>query len=156
MIVKRIKLVLVDNHQVTVDGLRFLLSKEQDVIIAGQASNGTEALEKIPMLQPDMLIADFSMPEMNGIKLTEIVKEKFPSIKALILSRYEEGVYIKKIIDAGASGYLSKNILKEELVKVIRMIAKSNLYFHTKILQKITLWMIIIKINKFVTIYNPF
>ncbi|MDN5210887.1 response regulator transcription factor [Fulvivirgaceae bacterium BMA12] len=135
---KKIRLVLVDNHQVIIEGLRFLISHEPDIVIEGEASNSQEALGKIPVLQPDIVITDLSMPEMNGIELTEVVRERFPNVHVLILSRHEEEAYVKKAIGAGATGYLSKNISKEELVQAIREVGKGNLYFHTRIAQIIT------------------
>lgn len=122
------RIFIVDDHQIIRDGLKALLSDENDIDIIGEASNASEAIEKIKTMLPDILIADISMPEMNGIEMARIICNQLPQIKVLIISMHDNEDYINQALDAGASGYLLKDSSKEELLKAIKALENGETY----------------------------
>ncbi|MFL5765025.1 MAG: response regulator [Bacteroidia bacterium] len=123
-----IRLLIVDDHRIIRDGLRSLLSGEKEIEIVGEASNGGEALIMHGALNPDVIIADITMPEMNGIEMTrEICKQETPA-KVLIVSMHDNEDYINQALDVGASGFLLKDCSKEELVKAIKAVTNGETY----------------------------
>ena len=123
-----IKIVIADDHRIIRDGLKSLLSDEKDIEILGEAANGLEALIKTRELNPDILIADISMPEMNGIEMTRILCKEKSETKILIVSMHDNEDYINQALDAGASGYLLKDSSKDELLKAIKAVANGETY----------------------------
>ena len=126
---KKIKLLIVDDHQIVRDGIVALLQSDQNLVIAGEARNGKMALELAGELHPDVVIMDVSMPVMDGITSTRLICEKYPEIKVLALTMTNELEHIKNMIDAGAGGYLLKNSGKEELVTAINEVLAGHEYF---------------------------
>lgn len=124
-----LKLIIADDHRIVRDGLRSLLSGEEEITILGEASDGEEALTKTRELNPDILIADISMPLINGIEMTKMLAQENLSTRVLILSMHDNEDYINQAIEAGASGYLLKDSNKEELLKAIKSISVGETYF---------------------------
>ena|SRR6218665_528230 len=123
-----IRIVIADDHRIIRDGLKSLLADQKEMTIIGEAVTGQEALLKTQELRPDILIADISMPEMNGIEMTKLLyKEEFDT-KVLIVSMHDNEDYINQALEAGASGYLLKDSSKEELLKAIRAIERGETY----------------------------
>lgn len=123
-----IKILIADDHEIVVDGLRSLLESEKDIKIMGEAYNGKDV---IPILEKDTInvaILDISMPKMDGVELTKYIRKNFPKVKILILTMYNEIGFIRRIIEAGAHGYILKNKGKEELVKAIHALYNGNEY----------------------------
>lgn len=114
---KAIRILVVDDHPIICEGLQLLLSREEDMEVVG-TSDGEQALSQVANLSPDIVLMDIKMPGMNGIELTRQLKEKFPSCRVIILSLYDE--YLTEAMEAGASGYLLKDIKREELAQSIR------------------------------------
>ena len=112
----KIKLVIVDDHPLVLDGLISRLNRSQEIQIIGQASNGKEALEVVKSLSPDVVLMDINMPEMNGIEAAEIFKEKFPEIKLLVLSMHDDHEYVITLTQAGAKGYILKSASADEML----------------------------------------
>ena len=104
-----IKLFLLDDHQMLVDGIKALLLNEQDFIITGEATMASKALALIDTNIPDIVLSDINMPEMDGISFTRELKKKHPNVKVLALSMFGERTMISEMLDAGASGYILKN-----------------------------------------------
>lgn len=126
---KTIRILIVDDHQIVRDGLRLLLGAQPDMEVVGEAGNGREALEMIPRLDADLVIMDLSMPEMDGLRATQAIRDSHPGIKVLVLTTYEDrGVFVR-ICQAGASGYVVKRVAGAELVQSIRKIAAGQLHF---------------------------
>lgn len=123
-----IRILIADDHRIIRDGLKSLLADEKGIQIIGEASNGDEALDKTEELNPDILIADISMPEMNGIEMTRILCSKESKTKILIVSMHDNEDYINQALEAGASGYLLKDSSKEELLKAIKAVEKGETY----------------------------
>jgi DNA-binding NarL/FixJ family response regulator len=131
---KKIKVLLVDDHQIILDGVKTMLIDEEDIDFIGCASDGAQALEIIKLQLPDIVISDISMPDMTGIELTSKIMElKLPS-KVLILSMYTTDDYIYNAIKAGASGILPKqDTNKDMLMEAIKTISEGDDYFSSNI-----------------------
>lgn len=123
-----IKVVLADDHQIVIDGLKSLIDREKDICTVGEATNGVELLDKMIDKEVDVAVVDIDMPRMNGIDTTKEIKKRFPDVRVLILSMYNDHEYIKQLIATGASGYVLKNKGKEELVNAIRKVASGGEY----------------------------
>lgn len=121
--------LLVDDHQMFLDGLEFILSKEPDLHVIGEANNGKNALPLIKNLNPDLVITDISMPEMDGITLTKHIKDTHPQIKVLVLSMHNQKNIITQIMQSEADGYVLKNCRKQELLLAIRTILDNGTYY---------------------------
>ncbi|MCD6069379.1 MAG: degU 1 [Bacteroidetes bacterium] len=128
-----IKLHIVDDHQMMLDGLRALLGDEPSFKIIGESNNGKVAFAKIEEEQPDVLLTDISMPEMNGLELTQAVKEKFPNVKVIALSMFGERNTISEMLQAGISGYIVKNTGKQELIQAINKVAQGGMFFSDEV-----------------------
>lgn len=123
-----IRIVIADDHEIVVEGLSSLFENEKDIVILGKAKNGSEV---IPILQNhpvDVAVLDISMPEMDGIELTKFIKANFPKVKVLILTMHNEIGFIRRIIEAGAHGYILKNKGREELVNAIKSLYEGKEY----------------------------
>ena len=105
---KRISVLLVDDHAVVRQGFRMILSAEPDIEVVGEAANGREAIGQAECLQPDVVLMDVSMPELNGIEATRRIVATAPRTRILALSMHHDAVYVREILRAGASGYLLK------------------------------------------------
>jgi len=115
-----IRIIVVDDHQVVREGLRHMLQLEEDIEVVGEASNAKEALAQVESLSPDIILMDIKMPGTDGIELTRQLKEKQPSCNIIMLTLYDE--YLTEAIEAGAAGYLLKDVKREELIKAIRAV----------------------------------
>lgn len=125
----KIKIIIADDHQIIIDGLRSLLIKEKDIEIVGEASNGKEVIDMIQKINVDLVVLDIDMPILSGVETTKIIKQKYPNIKVLILSMYNTERFIHNIIETGADGYILKNKGKEELTLAIKYILDGDEYF---------------------------
>ncbi|MDZ4794128.1 MAG: response regulator transcription factor [Bacteroidota bacterium] len=124
-----IRVFIVDDHPVVIEGIHSLLLNEKDIEWAGQAMNATSCLGFFVSNTADVVLMDISMPGMDGVELCSIMKEKYPGIFILGLSTFNQGLYIKKMMENGASGYILKNSSKEELLKAIHTVSKGNIFF---------------------------
>ena len=116
---RRIKLLLVDDHPVVRKGISSCLAKQEHLQIIGEAADGKEALRKAHELNPDIMLVDIDMPQMDGLAVTEVLRKQIPKIKVLILSMHSNTDYVMRIIQSGASGYILKEAPTEELVRAI-------------------------------------
>jgi len=115
-----IRILLVDDHQVVREGLRRMLELEEDMEVVGEAADAKEALTQAELLSPEIILLDIKMPGVDGIELTRQLKEKQPTCNVIMLTLYDE--YLAQAIEAGAVGYLLKDIKREELVRAIRAV----------------------------------
>jgi two-component system, NarL family, nitrate/nitrite response regulator NarL len=125
----KIKILIADDHTMFLQGIISLLEQEPNIEIVGKAVNGLEALQVIEQIPVDLLILDISMPEMDGIELSKILKKKFSAIKILVVSTHSNVSLISRLIRIGVNGYLLKNAEKAELLKAINTIAGGDNYF---------------------------
>jgi DNA-binding NarL/FixJ family response regulator len=130
---QKTRIFIVDDHQMLIDGLKALLKSEQDIEIAGESTNARKALDELAVIQPEIVLSDISMPDMDGIEFTRNVKKQYPHIRILALSMFNDRSMITEMIDAGASGYILKNTGKDELKQAITKIASGNFYFSDEV-----------------------
>lgn len=123
------RLLIVDDHQMLLDGIRALLQDENQFEIIAEAHNGTQALSILKENEIDIVLTDINMPEMDGITLAQKIHTEFPDSKIIALSMFSERQTIRDMVDAGVSGYILKNTGKEELVSALTKIAAGGLYF---------------------------
>ena len=120
----RLKIMLVDDHAMIREGLHALIGDQPDMEVVGEAGNGRDGVEKAEQLQPDLIIMDINMPDMNGIEATRLIKASHPNIKVVAQSAFSESCFGDVMMKAGASAYVSKDKLFEELVQTIRSVAQ--------------------------------
>jgi len=125
----KIRILLADDHVLVRKGIISMLESESDLEVVGEANNGLEALELCQQLEPDMLIIDIRMPEMNGLEATSRLHSYNPQTKALILSMHDSDDYVIQALNAGAYGYLLKDTEKSEFIKAIHQVQQGNKYF---------------------------
>lgn len=126
---KKIHLLIVDDHQMLIDGIKALLTDQSQFHIAAEATRGSEALSLLEKHPVDIVVTDINMPEMSGVELVKEIKAKNADIKILALSMFGEKQTIKDMIDAGVSGYILKNTGKKELVDALSKIASGGIFF---------------------------
>jgi len=126
----KIKLLIVDDHAIMRDGIRALLSLNNDIEILGEAETGQEAIKKASELSPDVIIMDIAMPDMDGIEATRRIMKENPKAKVLILSQYNAPEYILSAIKAGSTGFVPKRALGSELVTAIRSVNRGESFLH--------------------------
>ncbi|MCW3072597.1 MAG: two component transcriptional regulator, LuxR family [Bacteroidetes bacterium] len=129
----KIKVFILDDHQMLIDGLKALLMNEKQFEIIGIANTAKDALEQIGKNTPDVVLSDINMPEMDGIAFTRELKKNHPQVKVLALSMFGEKSTISEILDAGASGYILKNTGKEELINALLKISSGGMFFSDEI-----------------------
>ncbi|MNE35427.1 Response regulator UvrY [compost metagenome] len=132
----KINLLIVDDHTMFLEGIISLLERESNITIIDKATNGIDALKIIQKATIDFIILDISMPEMDGIELSKILKKQYPHIKILILSTHSNVTIVSRLIRIGVNGYLLKNAEKEELLKAINTIASGENYFTEELQEK--------------------
>ena len=115
-----IKILIVDDHEVVRDGLVMMLGRQDDFVVAGEAKNGLEAVEKTRELQPDVILMDLRMPELDGVGAMSQIRAENPDVKFIVLTTYDTDEYIFDAINAGAKGYLLKDVSREELFQSVR------------------------------------
>src|ERR1051326_676993 len=130
---KKIKILVADDHPVVRKGLQSCLAKQDRLRIVGEASDGDEALQKTRELSPDVVLMDISMPGMNGLAVTEVLRKETPTVKVLVLSVHNNRDYIFRIIQAGAHGFISKEAPPDELLRAIESVYAGEPFFSPEI-----------------------
>lgn len=133
----KITISIVDDHELFRDGLQVVLSQIEDFAIISTASDGKVFLQQLKHFQPDIVLMDISMPEMDGIETTKKAIAAFPDIKIITLSSYGDDIYYYKMIKAGAFGFVQKKSGKKELETAIRTVYTGNNYFPQELMRKI-------------------
>ncbi len=128
------RLVLVDDHQMFLDGLDSILSSHAEFQIVATAKDGWQALIEIEQHKPDVVLTDLNMPEMDGLELVRRVKAKFPEIKILVLSMMKDKETVSNIMEVEAEGFILKNANKVDLVKAIKAVHKGDTYYSNEIM----------------------
>jgi two-component system NarL family response regulator len=127
---KKIKVLVVDDHRLVREGLASLLRIHPEVEVVGEAADGDEAVSKARALEPEVILMDISMPGMNGITATGIIKKEKPEIKVIMLTMLDQEGYVYEAVKAGATGYMLKNTGLEDLVKGIKEVLKGGATLH--------------------------
>jgi len=130
---KTIKIMLADDHGITRDGLKALLVKEPGMQVVAEAGNGREAVRLASRYEPDVVVMDINMPELNGIEATRQIKAAMPRVKVIALSMFSERRYVTRMLKVGVSGYLLKHSAFEELALAIRAVMRGEGYLSQKI-----------------------
>jgi DNA-binding NarL/FixJ family response regulator len=128
-----IRVLVADDHPVVRKGLQSCLNKQSRLKLVGEASDGDEAVQKALELLPDVVLMDISMPRMNGLTATELLRQQAPHVKVLVLSVHNNREYIFRIIQAGAHGYVSKEASPEELLQAIESVHSGETFFSAEI-----------------------
>jgi DNA-binding NarL/FixJ family response regulator len=129
----RIKVLLVDDHQLIIDGLKSLLKNTDEIVVAAEANNGREALRILDMLEIDVVLMDIDMPVMNGIDALKEMQKLNSRFKVIILSMHQEAGMIKSLMSIGAHGYLLKSCAQDELISAIRKVAAGQQFFSPEV-----------------------
>jgi len=130
---KRIRILLADDHAVVRQGFRMILAAHPDMEIVGEAGNGREAVELAERLKPEVVVMDVSMPELNGIEATRRLAASMPHSRVLALSMHKDSVYVREILRAGARGYLLKDSVADDLVSAVRAVASGEGYLSPQV-----------------------
>ncbi|MEI7554045.1 response regulator transcription factor [Candidatus Chlorohelix sp.] len=129
----KVRVLLVDDHTILRQGIRILLEAQDDFEVVGEATNGREALELARQYNPDVVLMDISMPEMNGLEATRRIKKELSQIRVVILTMHETEEYLVQILQAGANGYVLKQAADYELIEAVRIANRGDTYLYPRI-----------------------
>jgi DNA-binding NarL/FixJ family response regulator len=132
-----IRVALVDDHALVRDGIKALLAVMAPLEVVGEAENGADAIDMVGRCQPDLLLVDISLQDMNGLELTRVLRSQYPSLKVLMLSMYDNNEYVSESVRAGASGYVLKNSPSREIIAAIEAIASGGTFYSAEIAQRL-------------------
>jgi DNA-binding NarL/FixJ family response regulator len=134
---KKIGILLADDHAVVRQGLRALLEAEGDIAVVGEAENGRQAVAQAKKTLPDVVVMDVAMPGMNGLEATRQIVRNIPSSRVLVLTSYGDDDYVNQLLEAGAIGYLVKQTAAADLLKAIREVHQGNTFFSPSIAKRL-------------------
>ncbi len=126
---RKIRVLLADDHTVIRTGLRLVLEQEPDLVVVGEAADGRQAVELADSLSPDVVVMDLGMPNLNGIEASRRITEAHPKIGIVVLSMHSDETYVLRALKAGARGYLLKDSASEDLVRAVRAVSERKSYF---------------------------
>ena len=126
---KKLRILLADDHKMVREGLRLLINSQPNMEVTAEAASGREVILMARQVQPDIVIMDLSMPELNGLRATQLLKAESPKIGVVVLTAHEDESYLRELCKAGASGYVLKRSAGDELIEAISTVARGGLYF---------------------------
>jgi two-component system nitrate/nitrite response regulator NarL len=132
----KIKLFILDDHQMLIDGIKALLKNEKQFEVVGESVSAQNALDEMKSKEPHIVLTDINMPEMGGVEFTTRLKKEYPKIKILALSMFGDRQMITDMLDAGADGYILKNTGKAELISALATLAGGAMYFSEDVTQE--------------------
>ena len=134
---EKIKVLIADDHALFREGTHSLIELENDMVVVGEASDGEKAIEMVGRLEPHVVLMDIAMPGVNGIEATRRIKSNYPATAVLILTAYDNDQYIIALLEAGAAGYLLKNVSGSNLINAIRSVHSGEAVLHPAIATKV-------------------
>lgn len=134
---KLIRVLLVEDHLVVREGLRYLLSAQPDIKVVGEAATGRQAVTLARELHPDVIVLDISMPDMDGLEAAGLIRLESPQSQILVLTMHESDTYFFKAIEVGVAGYLPKKAASEDLLKAVRAVAQGDAFFYPSLARKL-------------------
>lgn len=137
MNVSPIRVLLVDDHQIVLEGIRSLMEEVEDIDVVGEANNGFECIDLVENLVPDVVLMDLVMPQMDGVEATRQITKKHPDIRVLVLTSFIANDKVFPAIEAGAMGYLLKDTGSDDLIDAIRRVHRGEASLHPEIAQKL-------------------
>jgi len=132
----KLRILLADDHKIVRDGLRLLIDGQPDMRVIGEAADGRETLIQARELKPDLVIMDLSMPHVNGLQATALLRAEFPDLKIIALTAHEDESYLNQLCKAGAAGFVLKRSAGDELIRAIGAVAKGGLHFEPALASK--------------------
>jgi DNA-binding NarL/FixJ family response regulator len=132
-----LNVVLAEDHKTVREGIKMLVNAQSDMQVVGEAGDGSAAIKTVREKNPDIIVMDISMPEMNGLKATRKLKAEFPNLKILTLTRHADDSFLEQLIGAGASGYVLKQSAPAELINAIRTVGEGNAYLDPTLTGKV-------------------
>ncbi len=133
----KLRVLIADDHALVRAGIRLLLNSQEDIEVAGEASNGEEAMSKAEELAPDIVLMDVAMGGLSGIEATRKITQANPDVRVLILTMHNDEEYFFQAVNAGASGYVLKEATPEDLTSSLRMVARGGIAFHPSLGRKL-------------------
>jgi DNA-binding NarL/FixJ family response regulator len=130
---KKLRILLADDHELVRRGIRGLLRARRGWKVVGEAVNGREAVEKTSKLKPDVAIVDISMPDLDGLQATRQIRELTPTTKVVVLSMHESDQMVRRVLEAGALGYVLKSDLATHLVKAVKSVCAGKLFLTPRV-----------------------
>jgi two-component system, NarL family, response regulator NreC len=126
---KQLRVLVADDHKMVRDGIRLLVDGQPDMHVVGEAGSGTEAVKQARELKPDVIVMDLTMPEMNGLRATEVINAEAPQIKILVVTVHEDESYLRQLCSVRAAGYVLKRSAATEMLDAIRAVAQGAVHF---------------------------
>ncbi|WP_374561461.1 response regulator [Sinobaca sp. H24] len=137
MIQEHIKLVLIDDHQLFREGVKRILNMEDNFEVVGEGDDGEQAVALVEENEPDVVLMDINMPNINGVEATRQLLDRFPKVKVLILSIHDDETYVTHVLKSGASGYLLKEMDADALIEAVKVVGSGGAYIHPKVTQNL-------------------
>jgi len=132
-----IKILIADDQTLIRQSLKIVLSNQKDLVVTSTAADGHQVLDSVEKDKPDVILMDIRMPEMNGVQCTKLIKDKYPEIKIIVLTTFDDDEYILSALRDGASGYLLKGISMEELISAVHKVYEGSTIINPEILPKV-------------------
>ena len=130
---RKVRIVLVDDHAVVRQGFRMILNQEPDLEVVGEAGNGPDALRLVEEVKADLVVLDIAMAGMNGVEVTRLLRQNSPQCKVLILSMHRDSIYVRETLRSGASGYILKDSIDQDLLNAVRAVASGKSFLSPEV-----------------------
>ena len=133
----KIRVLVADDHTIVREGVRILLEAQPDIEVVGEAADGQEALARVRELQPDIVLIDIAMPNLNGMEATRAIKREYPQVQIIALTMYESDEYFFQVLNAGASGYILKKAASADLLAAIRAVYAGEVFLYPSVARRL-------------------